>query len=158
MQTSRPNYGDSSFDVRQRFASSVNYLLPFGQNSTFLSNVGPVANHLIGGWGLASIFDIQTGVPFIPTTGTDANRDGDTTDRVVVTGPVPNTKGSLTKNFSGPTPVVHYFAACGAGCPFGTGDGRRRSFGAYAPRLPAQPPVFLTGICSSTNKPASRKS
>ncbi len=119
----KTNYGDSSFDVRQRFASSVNYRLPFGQNSTFLSNVGPVTNHVIGGWGLASIFDIQTGVPFIPTTGTDANRDGDTTDRVVVTGPVANRKGTLTKDFTGSTPVVHYFAACGEGCPFGTGDG-----------------------------------
>jgi len=119
----KTNYGDSSFDVRQRFASSVNYRLPFGHNSMFLSNVGHATNEVIGGWGLASIFDIQTGVPFIPTTGTDANRDGDTTDRVVVTGPVPNRKGVLTKNFSGPIPVVNYFATCGAGCPFGAGDG-----------------------------------
>ena len=119
----KTNYGDSSFDVRQRFASSVTYHLPFGHNSMFLSDVGSATDHAIGGWGLASIFDTQTGVPFIPTTGTDANRDGDTTDRVVVTGPVANRNGILTKNFSGTAPVVNYFAACGAGCPFGAGDG-----------------------------------
>jgi hypothetical protein len=121
----KTNYGDSSFDVRNRFASSVTYRLPFGHNNPFLSNVGSTTDHVIGGWGLASIFDTQSGVPFIPTTGTDANRDGDTTDRVIVTGPVPNRKGVLTKTFAGGTPVVHYFAACSgnAACPFGAGDG-----------------------------------
>jgi hypothetical protein len=119
----KTNYGDSSFDVRQRFASSVTYALPFGHNNMFLSNVGSATDRVIGGWGLASIFDTQTGVPFIPVSGTDANRDGNATDRVVVTGPVANRNGILTKNFSGPTPVVNYFPTCGAGCPFGPGDG-----------------------------------
>ena len=119
----KTNYGDSSFDVRERFASSVTYALPFGNNNMFLSNVGSVTNNVIGGWGLASIFDTQTGIPFIPVSGTDANRDGNATDRVVVTGPVPNRKGTLTKNFSGTTPVVNYFASCGTGCPFSPGDG-----------------------------------
>jgi hypothetical protein len=119
----KTNYGDSSFDVRQRFASSVTYHLPVGHNNFFLSNVGSATDHAIGGWGIASIFDTQTGVPFIPTTGTDANRDGDTTDRVVVTGTVANRNGRLTKNFAGKAPVVNYFAACGTGCPFGAGDG-----------------------------------
>ncbi|HEX3966526.1 MAG TPA: carboxypeptidase regulatory-like domain-containing protein [Edaphobacter sp.] len=119
----KTNYGDSSFDVRQRFASSVTYVLPFGQNKMLLSNLGSKANRIIGGWGIASIFDTQTGVPFIPVSGTDANRDGNATDRVIVTGPVPHRNGLLTKNFSGRTPVVNYFSACGSGCPFAAGDG-----------------------------------
>jgi hypothetical protein len=121
----KTNYGDSAFDVRNRFAASLNYLLPLGQGNLFLSNVGPAANRVIGGWGLASIFDAQTGVPFIPTSGTDANYDGNTGDRVVVTGPVPNRSGVLTKNFSGPTPVVNYFAKCSgnSACPFNAGEG-----------------------------------
>jgi hypothetical protein len=121
----KTNYGDSSFDVRQRFASSVTYRLPFGHNSMFLSNVGSAADHAIGGWGIASIFDTQTGVPFIPTTGTDANRDGDTTDRVIVVGPVASRKGTLVKDFSGSSPKVNYFSACPqtGGCPFAPGDG-----------------------------------
>jgi hypothetical protein len=88
------------------------------------SNLGSATDHVIGGWGLASIFDMQSGVPFIPTTGQIANRDGDTTDRVIVTGPVQNRKGVLTKNFSGANPLVHFAAWSGnAACPFGAGDG-----------------------------------
>jgi Carboxypeptidase regulatory-like domain/TonB-dependent Receptor Plug Domain len=121
----KTNYGDSAFDVRNRFAASVTYRLPFGQNKMFLSDVGSKTDHVIGGWGLASIFDTQSGVPFIPTSGTDANYDGDSTDRVIVTGPVSNRKGTLVKNFSSATPVVNYFAACSgnAACPFGAGQG-----------------------------------
>ena len=121
----KTNYGDSAFDVRQRFASSVTYALPFGQNNLFLSNVGSTTDRVIGGWGIASIIDTQTGVPFIPVSGTDANRDGNTTDRVVVVGTVPHRGGLLTKNFSGTTPVVNYFPACAGNtaCPFAAGDG-----------------------------------
>lgn len=119
----KTNYGDSAFDVRQRFAASVIYDLPFGHDKLLLSNLRGPGDLLVSGWGLASIFDTQTGVPFIPTTGADGNRDGDTTDRVVIVGPVAHRAGKLTKNFSGTTPVVSYFAACGAGCPFAAGDG-----------------------------------
>jgi hypothetical protein len=121
----RTNYGDSAFDVRNRFAASLNYVLPFGQGNPFLSNMGSAANRVIGGWGLASIFDAQSGVPFIPTSGTDANYDGNTGDRVVITGPIPHRAGLLTKNFSGSTPVVNYFAECSgnSACPFNAGEG-----------------------------------
>ncbi|MFP5227640.1 MAG: TonB-dependent receptor plug, partial [Acidobacteriota bacterium] len=119
----KANYGDSSFDVRQRFAASVMYQLPFGRNHALLSGLGPAGQRLVGGWGVASIFDSQTGVPFIPTTGADSNRDGDTGDRAMAIGPVSNRRGKLTKSFSGATPVVNYFPACGSGCPFAAGDG-----------------------------------
>jgi hypothetical protein len=121
----KSNYGDSSFDVRQRFASSLNYVLPVGHNKMLLANAGAVTDHLISGWGLASIFDAQTGVPFIPTTGTDANRDGDTTDRVIVVAPVNNRSGTLSKSFATASPTVRYFATCAnnTACPFAVGDG-----------------------------------
>jgi hypothetical protein len=119
----RTNYGDSIFDVRQRFAASVSYVLPFGHDKQFLTSTNSTVDHLVSGWGVTSIFDTQTGIPFIPISGVDANEDGDSTDRVIVTGPVPNRKGSLTKNFSGATPVVNYFPACGTGCPFSPGLG-----------------------------------
>lgn len=117
------NYGDSVFDVRQRFAASVSYVLPFGHDKHFLTTSSPTVDHLVSGWGVTSIFDTQTGIPFDPTSGTDANEDGDTTDRVVLTGPVANRRGSLTKSFSGSSPVVNYFPVCGTGCPFNAGAG-----------------------------------
>lgn len=119
----KTNYGDSSFDVRQRFAASLNYHLPFGKNQMFLTDGGAFTDHLISGWGIASIFDTQTGVPFIPTTGADSNRDGDTTDRAVLTGAVPNRKGILTKSFATSSPTVSYFNLSTASGGFVAGDG-----------------------------------
>ena len=121
----KSNYGDSSFDVRQRFAASVHYNLPFGHNEKFLGSTSSTVDHLISGWAVASIFDTQTGVPFIPTGGIDANRDGDTTDRTILVqgATVPTRSGSLTKSFTGATPVVNFFPACGTGCAFAAGDG-----------------------------------
>ena len=69
------------------FAASVIYKLPFGPNELFLNNLRGIGNHLVGGWGVASIFDTQTGSPFIPTTSAASNPDGDTGDRVAVVEP-----------------------------------------------------------------------
>jgi hypothetical protein len=66
----------------------------------------------VGGCGVATIFDTQTGIPFSPTTGADSNHDGDTGDRAVVVCPVQHRGGKLIKTFSGATPVVNFFSAC----------------------------------------------
>ncbi len=78
------NYGDSSFDVRQRVAVNTVYNLPFGQSKLVGGNVNGFTNELIGGWNLSSTIDAQTGTPFIVTSGVDSNRDGTTNDRVVL--------------------------------------------------------------------------
>ncbi len=119
----KTNYGDSAFDVRQRFAASVIYDLPFGHDKLLLSNLRGPGDLLVSGWGLASIFDTQTGVPFIPTTGADGNRDGDTTDRVVIVGPVAHRAGKLTKNFSGTTRSSVTSLPAAPAAPLAAGDG-----------------------------------
>ena len=43
------------------FAASVIYKLPFGPSELFLNNLRGIGNHLVGGWGVASISDTQTG-------------------------------------------------------------------------------------------------
>jgi hypothetical protein len=58
----RFNYGSSITDVRNRFTFSPEYELPFGRGQKFL-NYGGVVNQIIGGWKLASIFQVQTGTP-----------------------------------------------------------------------------------------------
>jgi hypothetical protein len=62
---------DASFDVRQRFASSLVWNLPFARE-----------NVVIGGWQLAGILTIQTGQPFTLYSGYDVNLDGNLTDRL----------------------------------------------------------------------------
>src|SRR5262249_40061769 len=59
------DYGPSDFDVRHRFIGSVNWEVPFdwflnrccGGSNTW-------AKHLLGGWQVAGIFNVQSGLPF----------------------------------------------------------------------------------------------
>jgi hypothetical protein len=52
--------GDSMFDVRQRFVGYVTYELPVGRGKKYL-NQGGVANAVLGGWQVNTIFTKQTG-------------------------------------------------------------------------------------------------
>ncbi|MBO0862333.1 MAG: carboxypeptidase regulatory-like domain-containing protein, partial [Chloracidobacterium sp.] len=58
----RLNYGPSGFDIRHIFHASGTYDLPFGAGRRFLNN-GKVANAIVGGWTLGTIFIIQSGNP-----------------------------------------------------------------------------------------------
>ncbi len=78
------NYGDSSFDVRHRFAMNAVYELPFGRGKRFGDNVNGALNEVIGGWNLTTTVDTQSGTPYLPIGGVDANRDGTTNDRVIL--------------------------------------------------------------------------
>lgn len=53
------DYGNADFDVRHRFAGSMNYEAPFFKNSS-----NAAAKHLLGGWSLNSIINIRSGYPF----------------------------------------------------------------------------------------------
>ncbi len=82
------NYGNSSFDVPNNFKFSGSYTLP-------TPHIQAIADHLLGGWEVASIATAQSGTPFSPTnynafdstcTGTivtcgDYNADGYNNDR-----------------------------------------------------------------------------
>lgn len=78
------NYGDSSFDVRQRVAFNVVYSLPFGKGRMLGGNANRFVDEAIGGWNLSSIVDAQTGTPFVVTSGVDSNRDGTVNDRATL--------------------------------------------------------------------------
>lgn len=118
------NFGDSSYDVRYRASGSVIYQLPFGAGQRFFDGVGSITNKFVGGWAISSIAEGQTGTPFLPTTGADSNRDGDSNDRAVVTGQLGPHGGHLVKNFGGSTPVVNFFPSClTSNCGLGAGDG-----------------------------------
>ncbi len=54
--------GNSDFDVRQVFNTSVIYQLPFGAGRQFLSNPG-LARAVLGGWHLSGIGTARTGLP-----------------------------------------------------------------------------------------------
>ncbi len=54
-------YGNSDFDVRQRFVISYIYQLPFGNGKKFGGDATGLKNQIIGNWQVAGITTAQTG-------------------------------------------------------------------------------------------------
>jgi hypothetical protein len=62
------NWGPDVYDVRHVFSSYWTYDLPFGADRRF--RIGNAAlNHVFGGWALSGIFRLQSGRPFLLTSG-----------------------------------------------------------------------------------------
>jgi hypothetical protein len=57
------DYALANFDIRNVFHFSGGYELPFGKGKRFMSDVGPGANKLVGGWQLVWITTLQGGQP-----------------------------------------------------------------------------------------------
>ncbi len=53
----------SNFDITHMVNANALWELPFGKGRSFLNDIHPVANALIGGWQLTSIFRFNTGTP-----------------------------------------------------------------------------------------------
>lgn len=56
----RYDYGNGFQDVRQRFALSGQYDLPFGNGRRYLNDMKRL-NYMIGGWSSSLVFTVQTG-------------------------------------------------------------------------------------------------
>jgi len=54
-------YGNSDFDVRQRFVIDYAYELPFGHGKKFGGGASGALNQIIGNWQVAGITTVQTG-------------------------------------------------------------------------------------------------
>ena len=76
------DYGPADFDTRQRFVATLSYDLPFLKQ-----------NRWIGGWGINSIIAVASGHPWTPfnSQGTDLNKDGYRTDRIIPLAPLAST-------------------------------------------------------------------
>lgn len=64
-----PRYIDravSSFDIKHLFSSTAIVDLPFGRGRKWMSSAPGIADAVIGGWTLSSLFRLQGGFPFLP--------------------------------------------------------------------------------------------
>jgi hypothetical protein len=61
----KADYGNSLLDQRLSFNGDIIYDLPVGQGKMFL-NQGGVLNAVLGGWRVAGLWQLHTGVPFTP--------------------------------------------------------------------------------------------
>jgi hypothetical protein len=64
------DYGNVPFSRRNRFLATFLYELPFGKGKTFLNNLNPVADRIVGGFQLSGILLFQSG-PFMSVTTLD---------------------------------------------------------------------------------------
>ncbi len=100
LRNMRLGYGPSLFDIRHSMNINGTYDLPFGRGKAF-ANRGGVVDRVVGGWTLGTIFNFQTGTPFLlgggsgtgNTAGTFNNNpaaDGLGDGGVVLTGVTPS--------------------------------------------------------------------
>ena len=83
LRNMRLGYGPSLFDIRNSMNLNGTYDLPFGRGRSFV-NHGGVLDKVVGGWTLGTIFNFQTGTPFLlgggsgngnPTSASTFNND-----------------------------------------------------------------------------------
>ena len=68
----RADIGNSAFDIRQILVANAAYELPWAKRRWY------------GGWQIAAIVRMQTGVPFTLSSGVDVNGDGNLPDRAAL--------------------------------------------------------------------------
>ena len=103
--------GNSGYDVRQRFALSTIYELPFGKGKPFV-NSNRLGAAILGGWQLTGILTAQTGLPVTPILSYDPTNTG------IIAYPNRIASGVL----SNPT-VQHWFDGSAFVAPVGTSYG-----------------------------------
>lgn len=64
LRNMRLGYGPSLFDIRHSLNVNGTYDLPFGKGKPF-ANKNAVVDKIVGGWTIGSIFNFQTGTPFL---------------------------------------------------------------------------------------------
>ena len=80
------NRGVCDQDMPHTFTGSFDYALPIGKGRQFLSSAHGFVNQLIGGWGMAGIVTLRSGLPFTPTISNDMANTGVGSQRPQVIG------------------------------------------------------------------------
>jgi hypothetical protein len=82
----------SDFDDRHVLVANMVYELPFGKGKRFGASWGTFLNELLGGWGLNSIYDWQSGEPYTLYAGNFTTNNTHTSSVMIVG---PNNTGQL---------------------------------------------------------------
>ena len=87
------NYGPCDFDQANTSSISFNYGIPVGRGKAFLNHLPGVVDGVLGGWQVAAVTTLKSGLPFTPTIGSDRANTGAGGQRPNAIGPafVPQT-------------------------------------------------------------------
>ncbi len=80
------NHAVCDFDQTHTGGISFNYALPFGHEKRFLSGAPGLVNQAIGGWHLAAVTTLKSGLPFTPVINGDRANTGVGNQRPLVVG------------------------------------------------------------------------
>ncbi len=80
------NRGVCDFNLKHSFTGSFDYALPFGKGRQFLSNAHGFVNQVVGGWNMAGIVTLRSGLPFTATISGDVANTGVGNQRAQVVG------------------------------------------------------------------------
>jgi len=80
------NYGPCDYNLPHNLAVSSIYELPFGKGRPFLSNPNRFVGAVFGGWEVAGILTVRSGLPFTPVISGDQANTGVSGQRPNVTG------------------------------------------------------------------------
>jgi len=89
----RADKGLATFNVTNLAVLNALYELPFGQGQRYLSDSTGWKGHLLSGWSLGSIVNLQSGFPLTPQLSYNPSNNGDTRNPV---------RPFLNPNFQGP--------------------------------------------------------
>ena len=99
----RGERSNSANDQRHRFVDSFVYDLPFGHGKSYLSNARGIVNQVAGGWSIAAITNLSSGLPFtvFANTGVDFSGFNQFVDRpdVIGSGPLKINRGNPDQFF-----------------------------------------------------------
>ena len=74
-------YGNADFDARHRISAFATWQLPIGAGHALAGGASPFVNSIIGGWNLYSIWTLQSGHWFTPTSSVDTSNSGSQSPR-----------------------------------------------------------------------------
>jgi hypothetical protein len=69
------DYGNVAFTRRHRFVSTFLYELPIGRSRTWLGDIGPALDALVGGWDATGVLLLQSG-PFLTPSFSNGDPSG----------------------------------------------------------------------------------
>jgi hypothetical protein len=93
------NRANSNADIRRSYAFSSTYELPFGRGKAML-NRGGVVNALLGGWQIAGILTLRSGIPFtVTTSGGITNAGGADRPNRLAGGTLPSDQRTIDRWF-----------------------------------------------------------
>lgn len=112
----RPDYTNSSSDVRHRVVFNGLYELPFGTGRAYLNHAG-VMNYIAGGWSADLQYTVQTGLPFTVGTSSFVGPNGASANAVRMSNPfagggTPPANSPLTSCPAKVRTVAHWYNPC----------------------------------------------